>query len=585
MIIDPYSGTKILVVDDERLILLTMSAKLKKGGYTPIAVSDMDSAVKAVKDNPHSFSAIITDIMMGEMDGFMLRDIVRGLDTTMPMFFLTALDPEEGGRFLKRILEDPQSYYLPKSVNSDVLLKRIQRIVASRKIERFIESKMEDDRKSLELAANIQKSMLPARTLMTPRGCYSAWWRPMDVVSGDLYEAVPFGLGCYLYIVGDIQGHGTSAALAMTAVQSFLKHLSNGQGNLDMGPADIANLLQGFFRTNLADVSYMTAVICIHRPLQNVENRASWMSGATPDKIIVREGERRLVFKEKTPGDVRWISCGAPDLVVVDGGAALDINPERRGGVPIGLFPDTVYTAADEVCTGLSDSAACILFSDGLMDVSRDAEGIEKLPPKTALKIGTELVGAARDDGSLVAVLPKFIAACEALGYGKPQDDMTLLIFGARHALDGVCEGTIPLTPADIDRASQELAGWCRAEGWSDSLVCRVQLVFEEKLMNVHDHGFDDRDRLRERASFRLRMRRGHAELTVWDFGSEEPSIQVVAGDSSTVFEKANMALRDHGRGRLMVRELCDGIERNRFGGMNESIYHIPEGAAPAAKK
>ncbi len=572
-----YHETKILVVDDEKLILLTMSAKLRKGGYTPVAVGDMDSAIKVLKENPHSFSAIITDIMMGEMDGFMLRDIVRGLDSTIPMFFLTALDPEEGSGFLKRILDDPQSYYLPKSVKSDVLLKRIQRVVASRRIERFIENKMADDRKSLELAANIQMSMLPARTLMTPRGCYSTWWKPMDIVSGDLYEAVPFGKGCYLYIIGDIQGHGTSAALAMTAVQSFLKHLANGAGNLELTPSGIANLLQGFFRSNLEDVSYMTAVICIHKPLVNVKNIDDWFTGTGKDPIVVRSGGREMAIDGGYPGEVRWISCGAPDLVVVDKGAKQDINPENRGGVPIGLFPDTVYTEDDEVVTPLSAEAVCMLYSDGILDLSSDREGLEKLPTNVAIKMRDELATSARADSSLVSLLPKFMSACEAMGYNKPQDDMMLLVFGARHEKKGVCTGTIQLTPNDVDTASQEIASWCAAEGWEPELVSRVQLVFEEKMMNVHDHGFDDRQRLRERASFRLRKRGGGAELTVWDCGSVEPSIQVVAGDSSTVFEKANLALHNHGRGRLMVRELCCGIERSRYCDMNETVYHIPE--------
>ena len=30
------------------------------------------------------------------------------------------------------------------------------------------------------------------------------------------------------------------------------------------------------------------------------------------------------------------------------------------------------------------------------------------------------------------------------------------------------------------------------------------------------------------------------------------------------------------GRGRLIVRELCDGVERNRYPPLNETTYHIP---------
>ena len=93
------------------------------------------------------------------------------------------------------------------------------------------------------------------------------------------------------------------------------------------------------------------------------------------------------------------------------------------------------------------------------------------------------------------------------------------------------------------------------------------------------------RDRLREVASVRLKRVRDSAVLTVWETGSEEPSIEVVAGDSATAFEMANQNMAGRGRGRLMVRELCEGVERNRYMNMNETTYHIPLFGKDGAKK
>ena len=543
--LDLRDRISILVVDDEKLIRLTIGARLKAAGYYAVGVGSVDEAVKVMKDTRGSFGAIITDIMMGDMDGFVFRDIVRGIDPAIPIFFLTALDPEEGSGFLRRIMEDPISYYLPKSVDTRVLVQRVRRVIASRRVELFIEKKMKDDAKSLELAANIQKSMLPARAIMTARGFYTTWWRPMDVVSGDLYEAVPFGTGCYLYVLGDIQGHGTSAALAMTAVQSFLKHLIHREGNPLMSPADVANLLQNFFRTNLADVSYMTALICVHRPLL---------------------------------GNVTWISCGAPDLVVIDKGQSLDINPHHKGGLPIGLLPDTIYAERDVVSTDLERTAVCICFTDGLFELSRDEDGSDKIPDGLTRRLGEQLTESMREDGSMIVGPHRFIHACSESGYEKVGDDTTVLVFGTRVELAGIYEATLALSPDDVDKASQDLAAWCRHEGWPDEDISRVQLVLEEKLMNVHDHGFNDRDRLHAVVSLRLRRRRGAPELTVWDDGTQEPSMRVTEGDTSTTFDKANIEMRDHGRGRMMVRELCFGIQRMRYAGMNETVYHIKTG-------
>ena len=534
---------KILVVDDEKLIRLTLGAKLRKVGYVPVAAATVEEAVAELKKAPTSFSAIITDIMRGEMDGFMFRDMVRGIVPKIPIFFLTALDPEEGGGFLKRIMDDAISYYLPKAVATETLLKRVRQVIASHRVEMFIQSRMDEDRKSLELASHIQRSLLPVRSIITPRGFYTTYWRPLDAVSGDLFEAVQFGTACYLYVLGDIQGHGTSAALAMTAVQSFLKNFVKREGTATMGPEAVANMLQTFFRANLADVSYMTALICVHKPLL---------------------------------GSVRWISCGAPDLLVMDGKETLDINPTHKGGVPIGIFPDTIYSANDVVDTSLTRSAVCIAYTDGLMDLSRDALGEEVLPLKISREVRTDLVENARKDGSITAAPAKYIKALAELGYDKRHDDISILAFGAYDPIPGVYEAAIRLSPDEVDAASQRVAEWCRAEGWPEEGIARIQLVFEEKLMNIYDHGLDDRTRLHEVVTVRLRRIRDNAVLTVWDTGTEEPSIAVVAGDSETYFEQANQNMAGRGRGRLIVRELCDGVERNRYPPLNETTYHIP---------
>lgn len=536
-------GSKILVVDDEKLIRLTISAKLRQAGYDCTAVADVGSAVEAIKAAPKSFVAIVTDIMMAGMDGFVFRDIVRGIERSIPMFFLTALDPEEGSGFLKRILEDPQSYYLPKSVKTDVLINRVRRIVASRRIETFIERKMDEDHRSMELAAHIQRSLLPIGALRTPRGFYTMYWRPFDMVSGDLFDAIPFGAGCYLYVVGDIQGHGTSAALAMTAVQSFLKNLTRFEGAPIVGPETIANMLHKFFRANLADVSYMTANICVHRPLL---------------------------------GSVKWISCGAPDILVIEDGVNVTVNPEHRGGVPIGMFEDTVYSAADVVDTPLTRKSLCIAYTDGLLDLSQDVDGDDRLPLQLSRELRCGIAEAARREGTCMAGVAKFIKALAEFGYDKFHDDVTVLMFGATVELPGIYEATLRLLPSDIDAASQKVAEWCREQGWPDEGIARVQLVLEEKLMNIHDHGFNDRDRLREVVSIRLTRIRDKAVLTVWDSGTEEPSIAVATGDAEVALEKANQDMKGRGRGRLIVRELCDGIERNRYPPLNETTYHIP---------
>ena len=534
-------STKILVVDDERLIRLVMCSRLKKAGYDTMAASSVDEAVAILKKNHGAFCAILSDIMMGDMDGFVFRDIVRGIDASIPFFFLTAMDPEEGSGFLKRIVEDPMSFYLPKAVDSKTLVTRVQRIVASRRVEQFIVRQIEETKQALNLAAYVQKSMLPPPAVITDVGFYSLWWRPKETVSGDLVEAAPFGTNKGLYILGDIQGHGTSAALAMTAVQSTLKRMTVSELPGNVSPADIANALQEFFRTNLADVSYMTALICLH---------------------------------DAAAHTVRWLSCGAPDLVVYGESGRRESNPEKRGGLPIGLMPDTRYGRKDEVLTTLEEMDVCVAATDGIYDISRP-DGAE-ITQDVISGIVSELAMPAHRAGAVLAMPCKAMTACEERGYTQYGDDVTILCFGDRPKLPGTFTATVRIDADDIDRTTRLMASWCADEGWSDDLSQRLQLVLEEKLMNIHDHGFDERERVRHSAAVRLRKFGGKAELTVWDSGTTEPSMAVAAGDADTAFELANRGMSGHGRGRLMLRKICSGIARNKYGNLNETIYYAP---------
>ena len=239
-------------------------------------------------------------------------------------------------------------------------------------------------------------------------------------------------------------------------------------------------------------------------------------------------------------------------------------------------MPDTIYSAADVVTTSIDDSSTVVAFSDGILDLTRDAEGLEQASPSMMYVTGKELVSDARVNGSIMVQPYKFMHALQEYGYRKQQDDVTILVFGARVRLDGIFESTSPISPVEVDAMSQELAAWCAGAGWDEQLVARVQLVLEEKLMNIHDHGLSERERIHEVVSIRLQMVGRNAELTVWDCGTPEPSLALASGSTEVGFELANRKMSGRGRGRMMVRELCVGIERNRYGRLNETIYYIP---------
>ena len=82
------ASKRILIVEDEPGLVLTLTDRLKAEGYAVDAVSDGDDAVgRATGD---SFDLIILDIMLPGKDGFDICQELRKGGMETPILFLTA---------------------------------------------------------------------------------------------------------------------------------------------------------------------------------------------------------------------------------------------------------------------------------------------------------------------------------------------------------------------------------------------------------------------------------------------------------------------------------------------------------------
>jgi DNA-binding response OmpR family regulator len=83
-------GTKrrILVVDNEPDITLTLQLGLEVGGFDVDAFTDPDLALKSFK--PNFYDLVLIDIMMPNMDGFELYERLKKVEPDVKVCFLTA---------------------------------------------------------------------------------------------------------------------------------------------------------------------------------------------------------------------------------------------------------------------------------------------------------------------------------------------------------------------------------------------------------------------------------------------------------------------------------------------------------------
>ena len=84
---------KILVAEDEPLMLMTIEAKLNNLGFEVVAVSDGQQALKILET--YQPDLIITDILMPYTSGLELIGIVKSKNTKLPIIVLSGLGEEE----------------------------------------------------------------------------------------------------------------------------------------------------------------------------------------------------------------------------------------------------------------------------------------------------------------------------------------------------------------------------------------------------------------------------------------------------------------------------------------------------------
>ncbi len=81
-------GKRLLIVEDEPSIALSLGDDLAREGYETVLVSDGNEAVRRALAEP--FDLILLDVMLPGMDGFDVCREVRRAGRTMPIVLLTA---------------------------------------------------------------------------------------------------------------------------------------------------------------------------------------------------------------------------------------------------------------------------------------------------------------------------------------------------------------------------------------------------------------------------------------------------------------------------------------------------------------
>jgi DNA-binding response OmpR family regulator len=119
---------KILIAEDEPLMLMAIEGKLKNEGFEVIATRDGQEALKVLEKTP--VDLIITDILMPYTSGLELISIVKSTGSKTPIIVLSGLGQEDTVMEAFQLGADD---FLTKPFNPTELSVRVKRLLKVRK--------------------------------------------------------------------------------------------------------------------------------------------------------------------------------------------------------------------------------------------------------------------------------------------------------------------------------------------------------------------------------------------------------------------------------------------------------------------
>jgi sigma-B regulation protein RsbU (phosphoserine phosphatase) len=236
--------------------------------------------------------------------------------------------------------------------------------------------------REIELAASIQKTILPVSLPDVAGLLLAGGNRPTRQVGGDYFDVYPLADGRTAFCVADVSGKGVPAALLVSTVHACL-HLLVPAIALDLTSlvARVNRHLAGFSSTR----KFVTLFLAVFEPASRV---------------------------------LQYVNAGHnPGIWLAGDGRTLTLLP--AGGLPIGMLPNVTHKQAS---VPMSAGDTLVLYSDGITEAINAAEeefGMERL---------TQLVRAGRTEppGELSQ---RIFSAVSDFTRGVAQyDDQTVLI-------------------------------------------------------------------------------------------------------------------------------------------------------------
>jgi phosphoserine phosphatase RsbU/P len=181
----------------------------------------------------------------------------------------------------------------------------------------------------LELSQIVQRALLPQKLPSMDGMDLAAFSRPSDIIGGDYFDFFQFKDGTHGIVIADVSGHGVSAGMLMSSLQTALRTMAPDTDS----PAEILERINRFYIHNINFTTFVTVFLARLNPTTRVLDYVN--AGHNPPDLF-----------RKQDGGITWLMPTAAAVGLME-----EYHPETRSVV-------------------LAEGDVLLLYTDGLTEAS-----------------------------------------------------------------------------------------------------------------------------------------------------------------------------------------------------------------------
>ena len=369
----------LLLVEDSSADAGLIQANLRIGLGSNVVVRRVErlsEAFNAIAD--HLFSAVLLDLNLPDSSGVDTFHQFSAQSNGVPVIILSGM--EDSNTAIEAVGAGAEDYVQKGDFDAQVLarsvrfaIERSNRISAERKLDTF--------RMEMVAAQKLQDSLYPDECPCIDGFDIASGIQSAGIGCGDYYDFVTLHDGRYAIVVGDVSGHGMKSAIVMAETRACLRTLADA----GIAPATFLTSMNRLIHSSAPEGMFVTLLLLIYDP---------------------------------ATGTFEYFSAGHPGWIL----RAETTETVDAQNIPLGLLPDTDYSASDQF--NLHSGDVLVMPTDGIIESASEDQlfGCDRL---------VETVTNHREQSASVIVNELISEAMQFAASDTPADDMTAIVVKA----------------------------------------------------------------------------------------------------------------------------------------------------------